>query len=119
VQDIRAKGYEVDSVWDLVNNTPHPVLERKFVGAYPNAYSVLVDHLRIPHHVRTREGIVRALTEKDAAAVAAEEVLRQFYAEQDKELRWVMANALRRLLTRYQRKKHPRVDEVYKNKDAP
>src|ERR1043166_9424484 len=58
VREIRALGYAIDSVWDLVNNAPHPVLERRFGGPYERAYSVLVGHLRVAHHPRIREGIV-------------------------------------------------------------
>ena len=32
VAAIREQGYDINSVWDLVNNVPHPVLEQRFVG---------------------------------------------------------------------------------------
>ena len=53
-----ALGYDIRSVWDFVNNTPHPVLERYFVGPYDRAYPMLIRHLRLPHHPRVREGII-------------------------------------------------------------
>src|SRR5512145_1860901 len=50
VAEIRKLGYDIDSVWDFVNNTPHPVLERRFLGPYERAYPVLVAHLNSAHH---------------------------------------------------------------------
>src|ERR1041385_5580317 len=44
VAELRGLGYDVASVWDLVNNTAHPVLKRRFIGPYPAAYPVLVRH---------------------------------------------------------------------------
>ena len=46
VDEICAAGYQVQSVWDLVNNTPHQFLERNFVGEYPDAYPILIKHLK-------------------------------------------------------------------------
>ena len=40
VAELRALGYDIDSVWDFVNNSPHPVLSRRFVGSYERAYSI-------------------------------------------------------------------------------
>jgi len=34
VQEIRRLGYDIDSVWDLVDGALHPVLARRFVGPY-------------------------------------------------------------------------------------
>jgi hypothetical protein len=58
--DLRLRGSEVSSVWDLVNTaTP-----------YPKALPVLLDHLLRPYSVRTLEGIARALAVKDARPLA-------------------------------------------------
>ncbi len=65
VREICDVGYQVTSVWDLVNNTPHPHLKRNFVGEYPAAYPILLKHLGMEHHPRIREGIIRALTVPD------------------------------------------------------
>src|SRR5690242_4230961 len=65
VAELRACGYDVDSVYDLVNNAPHPVLARRFLGPYPAAYPVLVRHLDVPHMRVVREGVIRALTVRD------------------------------------------------------
>ena len=48
VHKIRRLGYDIDSVWDLVNNTPHPYLERRFIGPYERAYPALIEHLQLP-----------------------------------------------------------------------
>jgi hypothetical protein len=114
VNEIRKKGIKVDSVWDLVNNVKHPFLDNKFTGKYNEAYSILVDHLDKPHHPRIREGIIRALTEKDARDVAKDKVLEHFYSETDKNLRWVLSNALTTLLTQTEKKKNPDVGLVKK-----
>src|SRR3989442_416403 len=34
VAEIRRIGYDIDSVWDLVNSAPHPSLVRRFIGPY-------------------------------------------------------------------------------------
>jgi hypothetical protein len=54
--DLRAIGWEVKSVWDLVNtSTP-----------YPEAIPILLKHLTQAYSDRTREGIARALAIPDA-----------------------------------------------------
>jgi hypothetical protein len=80
VNEIRRKGIQVDSVWDLVNNVKHPFLDNKFPGKYNEVYSTLVDHLDKSHHPKIREGIIRALTAKDARDVAKDKVLQHFTA---------------------------------------
>jgi hypothetical protein len=113
VAEIRSRGYDIDSVWDLVNNSPHPHLKMRFLGPYRKAYPILVKHLAISHDPCVREGIIRALTERDVGPVASEALLREFYKATDKSLRWVLANALRVVLTKSEKKKHPEYKEVY------
>ena len=115
VKEIKQKGFDIDSVWDLINNTPHPFLERRFLGPYPEAYPILVDHLDSSHHPKTREGIVRALTVKDVRAIAMEKLLEHFYNETDKEVKWALANALRVVLTPAERKHIPEIKQTLKN----
>jgi hypothetical protein len=115
VREIRNVGYQVTSVWDLVNNTPHPHLERNFVGEYPAAYPILLKHLRMEHHPRIREGIIRALTVPDGGNEVAWELLGQFEKERDAQMKWVIANALRTVMNRSARKKYPEIDDYYKN----
>jgi hypothetical protein len=115
VHEIRAAGYDVDSVWDLVNNNPHPFLERRFVGPYQRAYRVLVAHLEVQHHHKIREGIVRALTVKDGGRELEQALLREFENEPSQELRWVLANALRTAMPYHRRRKHPAVARALKD----
>lgn len=84
IADLAVAGFEVGSVWDLVNTN-----ER-----YPSAIPVLLKHLTKPYHVRIREGVIRALTTPDARGVAAEAILAELRQEQDSEVRWALANAL-------------------------
>lgn len=119
IEDLRAIGYEIESVWDFVNNDNHYEFLRKFNGSYSSAYSILVEHLSIEHHPRIREGIIRALTEKDANRVASEALITEFYQEQDENLKWVLANALRTVLSRAQKAKHPEYKKVYNGKGQP
>lgn len=119
IEELNSIGYEIDSVWDFVNNNNRYEFLRKFNGSYSSAYLVLVKHLNVEHHPRIREGIVRALTEKDANEVAAEALLAAFYKEQDPNLKWILANTLRTVLTRSQKAKHPEYKEVYNGKGQP
>ena len=93
VAGIRDAGYDIDSVYDLVNNTPHPHLKRRFLGEYPAAYPILIRHLDMPHLDRVREGIIRALTVKNGGAELENALLTHFRKETDPSLRWVLANA--------------------------
>jgi hypothetical protein len=114
VKEIKEKGFDIASVWDLVNNFKHPFLDNKFTGPYKDAYAILVDHLDKPHHPRIREGIIRALTEKDARDIAKDKLLDNFYKETDKNLKWVLANALTTILTQTEKKKNPDIGLVKK-----
>ena len=114
VAEIRAVGYDVESVYDLVNNAPHPVLERRFIGPYPAAYPILLRHLGLPHSYVIREGIVRALTVRDGGPAVATALLAAFVQESDAELRWVLANALRAAMPYRLRRRHPEIAAVLK-----
>nr|WP_086940647.1 hypothetical protein [Thaumasiovibrio occultus] len=119
IKELSEAGYEIESVWDFVNNNNRYEFLRKFEGDYRSAYSILVKHLNIEHHPRIREGIIRALTEKDANETASDALLAAFYQEQDSNLKWVLANALRTVLTRSQKAKHPEYKEIYNAKGQP
>jgi len=112
VYELNEIGVPIDSVWDLVNNKPHSVLERRFTGAYDAAYPILVKHLTAKHHDRVREGIIRSLTEKAAYSIAAEPLLAQLSTETKKHLRWVIANALESMLSSAEIKQHPQIKEA-------
>src|SRR5262245_54197027 len=95
VKSIRAIGYDIDSVWDLVNNVPDPLLTQRFVGPYRRVYPLLIAHLAVPHDPRIREGIIRALTVRNGGVDVEVALLAEFERESDPGLRWVLANALR------------------------
>jgi len=114
VNELNDIGLKVESVWDLVNNRPHPYLKDNFTGDYEMAYPILIKHLDFDYHPRVKEGIIRSLTEKKAAKLAADRILELFHKEPDKNLKWVMANALRTMLTWRQREKYPEIKEVLK-----
>ena len=84
IADLAKAGFAVGSVWDFVNTND------SYVAAFP----VLLDHLRRPYHERIREGIIRALTVKEARGVAGHAILEELVGETDSENRWVLANAL-------------------------
>ncbi|MCA0895135.1 hypothetical protein [Microbulbifer agarilyticus] len=119
VKELALAGFEIESVWDFVNNNNRYEFLRKFDGGYRSAYSILVKHLDVEHHPRIREGIIRALAEKDANETASEALLAAFYQEQDSNLKWVLANTLRTVLTRSQKAKHPEYKEIYNAKGQP
>ena len=119
VEELNLIGYEIESVWDFVNNNNRYEFLRKFNGSYISAYSILVKHLQVEHHPRIREGVIRALTVKNANEVASETLLAEFNQEQDSNLKWVLANALRTVLNRTQKAKHPNYKEVYNGKGQP
>jgi hypothetical protein len=114
VTEVCEIGYEIDSVWDLVNNAPHPILERKFIGPYVQAYPILIRHLKLPYIREVREGIIRALTVKDGGAELEEALLDEFYKEQDPILKWVLGNALQTAMPYHRRRKHPEIREALK-----
>jgi len=62
-----------------VNNRPHPVLNFPFAGPYERAYPLLVRHLRVKHHPRVREGIIRALTVKDGDELVWKALLEELH----------------------------------------
>ena len=112
VREIRGAGYDIDSVYDLVNNTPHPTLERRFLGEYARAYPILVRHLLIPHRKEIREGIIRALTVKDGGPDVETALMDCFQSEAEDYLRWVLANALRAAMPYHRRKRFPEIKRV-------
>jgi hypothetical protein len=112
-------GYRITSVWDFVNNAPHPFLPRPFPEPYPLAYPLLVRHLGMPHHRKVREGLIRALTVRDGGRFVIDALLEHFRTERDAELKWVLANALRVAMPVRERKQYPDIENVYRHKSAP
>ena len=112
VRGVRNAGYKIDSVWDLVNNAPHPVLKRNFVGLYEGVYPVLIRHLKLPYIREIREGIIRALKVKDGGPELEAALLSELDKEQDPELKWVLAIALRAAMPYHRRRKYPQIREA-------
>ena len=86
VQDLRAVGVRVDSVWDLVNTR----------ASYATAIPVLLDHLHRDYPPGTREGIARALAVPEASW-AWDALLTSFRNEPDggpRNVKWALACAL-------------------------
>lgn len=113
IKELTEAGCEVESVWDFVNNNNRYEFLRCYEGSYKGAYSILVKHLTIPHHPTIREGIIRALTVRNANEVASKALLNEFYREQDSDLKWVLANALHTVLTRREKAKYPEYKKIY------
>ena len=113
-REAKELGYQINSVWDFVNNSPHPFLLRPFVGPYERAYPLLVRHLSVSHHPKVREGIIRALTVKDGGPEVSAALFREFSSEQNPELKWVLANALKAAMPLRERRKYPEIAACYK-----
>lgn len=84
LENLSKAGIQVSSIWDLVN-TKEP---------YPNAIETLSHHLGKNYSKRTREGIIRALTVKEARGSVGQQLIRMFEKEDDDDLRWVIGNTL-------------------------
>lgn len=83
LDELRAAGWKLESVWDLVNarNTYAPVLP------------ILLEHLRRPYPARVREGIARAMAMPEAR-FAWDELARLFQEERQEDARDGLAVAL-------------------------
>jgi hypothetical protein len=93
----------VDSVWDLVNS----------VNSYQVVYQILNKHLDLEHHKRIREGIIRALTVKDVGKNIKENFIRHFKGETDPELKWLISNALKTIMSPKELANYPDFLETY------
>lgn len=91
VNELQNVGLSVSSVWDLVNTQ----------NSYSRAIDILIKHLNIEHYEKNKEGIIRALTIKEAKGKVTL-ILRAEYDKTPKEnyiLRWVIANAIATTMT--------------------
>jgi len=82
-------GIEVECVFDLVNTR----------ASYPTAIPVLLKHLQQEHHQKIREGIIRALTVREARGIAEDILISEFKKAPDRDYveqlhKWLLANAL-------------------------
>lgn len=83
VADLRAAGFSVASVWDLVNAS----------APYPEALPILLRHLDSAYPAAIREGIARALAVAPAAFACAT-LIRHFRDEKEKRTRDGLAVAI-------------------------
>ena len=84
VEALRAIGLHTSSVWDLVNSKE----------AYPAAIPVLMRLLPMDLDPAEKEGIVRALTVKEARGIASKPLIDEFKKASDPSLKWAIGNAL-------------------------
>ena len=87
--ELRSVGWEVGSVWDLVN----------IDVAYPQAHPVLARHLVRPYPPVIRDGIARALAVR-SALFAWDVVREQYLTERDESVRQGLAAALAAMVDR-------------------
>ena len=116
VREVNGCGYKLESVYDLVSNSPHAFLGRKHIGDYSKAYPVLLKHLDIPHERMIREGIIRSLTVKDGGKEVEEALLRHFENEKHPETKWCLANALKVSMPYHRRRQRPEIGHFHKTK---
>jgi len=86
VDELTSEGATVSSVWDLVNTKK----------TYPNAIPVLIKHLSKKYHYKNKEGIVRALSVKEAMGKATPALIEE-YNKTPKELAsylWAIGNSV-------------------------
>ena len=79
-------GIEVDSVYDLVNTSM----------SYPEAIHPLIEHLKNIQDVNIKEGIIRALTVKEAKGIANNPLFEEYNKTNEianSGIRWVIGNA--------------------------
>ena len=101
VAEIRAAGYRIDSLHDLICQAPGPGrglvkrrFKRRFVGPYRNAYPILARHLFVQHQPLVRKCLVSALAKPDVGEEIEAQLLRALSAEPDKDVRANMAQSL-------------------------
>lgn len=83
-EELQAAGFQVQSVWDLVN-TP---------GSYPNAVPILLAHLPLAYPAAVREGIARALAVPEAKAAGWGVLVRLYREEQEQRAKDGLAVAI-------------------------
>ncbi len=91
INELETVGIFITSVWDLVN-------ERK---KYPEAIDVLLKYLPLATHEKNKEGIVRALTVKEAKGKASSVLIKEYDSTSKNKdmLRWIIGNAIATVMT--------------------
>ena len=81
LEDLRAAGFDVKSVWELFNRQ-EPWRTDVPIPAYQEAIPILSKHLDRRYHFTVREGIVRALTVREGR-VAFDRLVDEFRRTRD------------------------------------
>lgn len=106
---LRDAGIMVESVYDLVNTSV----------SYPDAIPILLEALSSGiEHAGTEEGVIRALTVREAKGKAAPVLIREFYRTANPILRWVIGNAMTVVATEEDFDEIVRIIEDKENGDA-
>lgn len=86
IVELNNKGLPYKDVYDMVNTK----------NAYPEAIDVLVRHLSKQYHIKNKEGIIRALTVREAKNKANDSLFEEFdkTPKEQHHLRWSIGNAI-------------------------
>ena len=83
------------------------ILERNFLGEYPDACPILANHVWIDHHPRARPGIIPVMIVPEGGNVVAWVLLCEFASEPNAGMKWVVCNAIPTVMNRIARKRQP------------
>lgn len=85
-------GIKIVTIWDLVNTKVK----------YPNAITILLKHLQLDYSDKVKEGIIRALTVREAKGIAVPLLLNEYLKlpKEKENLRWVIGNAINVTITK-------------------
>jgi len=91
INELKKAGIVITSIWDLVNTKKE----------YPEAIDILLKYLPLAKHEKNKEGIVRALTVKEAKGKASSLLIKEYENTPKKKdnLRWVIGNAIATVMT--------------------
>ena len=86
IKELNVLGLNVTSVYDLVNTSK----------SYPEAIPILLNHVTKNYHDKNKEGIIRALSVREAKGKASSILIEEYNrTPKDKmNLRWVIGNAI-------------------------
>lgn len=90
--ELLAKGVKFSNPWDMVNSKE----------AYPEAIDILIEHLHMSYHDKNKEGIIRALTVKEAKDKANRALIAEYNTmpKEKYNLRWLIGNAFTVIITK-------------------
>jgi len=91
INELKKAGIVITSIWDLVNT------KKK----YPEAIDILLKYLPLAKNEKNKEGIVRALTVKEARGKASSLLIKEYEntPKEKENLRWVIGNAIATVMT--------------------